>query len=124
MPASPPQNDRVVVGVIDAGGGTIDSVLAGPAAGAIRERLTFTVTTYGSSCVRPAGAQVIAQGIQMTVIPYDEESGEPCTDYRIAYPREVTLTFDRAGEGVIRVQGRSYYAKGLVTIAQPVTINP
>lgn len=114
----------MVIGIIDAGGGTIDSVLTGPVTGGVHERLTFTVTTYGSSCVRPAGAHVIVQGIQMTVIPYDEESGEPCNDYRIAYPREVTLTFDRAGQGVIRVQGRSYYAKGFVTITQPLTINP
>lgn len=121
--ATAPANPQIVVGVIEAGG-TLDQVLAGPTAGAVGEPLTFTVTTFGNSCVSAAGAQVINQGLQMTIVPLDAVADGTCRDALFAIPREVTVVFDRAGEAVLRVQGRSYVGESPALITQPMQIRP
>jgi len=112
------------VGTIDAGG-TLDAVLDGPANGSAGQRLQFTVSTFGNSCVAAAGAQVVVGGLQATVTPYDQEYRDRiCLDYLKAYPRSITVVFDRAGDATIRVQGRSLYQAGLVTVEHHLTVVP
>jgi hypothetical protein len=113
-----------VIGTIDAGG-TLDDVIAGPSSGSAGEHLAFTVSTFGNSCVAAAGAEVVLRDLQATVTPYDRENrGGICLDYLKAYPRPVTVIFDRAGDATIRVQGRSFYQSGLVTVEHQVTVAP
>ncbi|HEV8265726.1 MAG TPA: hypothetical protein VGQ06_12335 [Gemmatimonadales bacterium] len=114
----------LVIGTIDAGG-TLDEVITGPTSGSVGERLPFTVSTFGNSCVAAAGADVVVQDLEATVTPYDHENrGATCLDYLKAYPRPVTVIFDRAGDATIRVQGRSFYQSGLVTVEHRVTVAP
>jgi hypothetical protein len=116
--------DQVVIGTIDAGG-TLGDVIASPASGSAGEPLSFTVSTFGNSCVAAAGAQVVVRDLQATVTPLDRESRTSnCLDYLKAYPRSVTVTFPRAGDATIRVEGRSFYQSGLVTVEHHVTIEP
>src|SRR6266550_3520819 len=116
-PSAPHSGSRMDIGVIDLGG-TLDSVLAGPRTGSVGERLTFRVTTFGDGCVSAAGSQQIVQGLQITIIPYDQITTGPCTRELRAIPRDVTVVFDRAGDAFLRVQGRSYLGRDLVTVTQ------
>jgi hypothetical protein len=113
---------QVVIGTIDAGG-TLPNVIKAPASGSVGKPLSLIVSTFGNSCVAAAGADVIVHDLQATVTPYDQEyrSG-PCLHYLKPYPRPVTVTFDRAGDATIRVQGRSLYKPGLVAVEQQVTV--
>jgi hypothetical protein len=115
---------QVVIGTIDAGG-TLPNVIKAPASGSVGKRLSLTVSTFGNSCVAAAGADVVVRDLQATVTPYDQEyRNTPCLDYLKAYPRPVTVVFDRAGDATIRVQGRSFYQPGLVTVEHQVTVAP
>ena len=121
--ATPPLA-QVVIGTIDAGG-TLAAVIHGPASGSVGQRLEFTVSTVGNSCVAAAGAEVVTEGLLATVTPYDQEySGRICLEYLKPYPRSISLVFDRAGDAIVRVQGRSFYQAGLVTVEHHLTIVP
>ena len=121
-PSSPPVSN-MVIGVIDAGE-IVDSALSGPTNGAVGEPLVFSITTFGGGCYRPAGAQVINQGLQMTVIPYDSVLPGPCTRDLRALPREVVIVFDRSGNAVLRLQGRSYTGRSPVVVTRQMQIRP
>src|SRR2546423_216917 len=122
-PSGPASAPRVDIGVIDLGG-TLDSVLAGPRTGSVGERLTFRVTTFGDGCVSAAGSQQIVQGLQITIIPYDQVARGPCTRELRAIPRDVIVVFDRTGDACRGVQGRSYLGRELVTVTQQMPIAP
>lgn len=73
------------------------------------EAFTARVATFGSTgCIRPAGAEVEAEGNTAEITPYDmvAPEGTVCTRDLRAFPREVTLKFDAPGEAIIRVRGR------------------
>jgi hypothetical protein len=118
-----PPVTRVVVGVIEAGG-TISGALSGPTTGVVGEPLTFRVTTWGSSCYHAAGASVINQGLQMTVIPYDSISAGICRDGLLPLARDVIVVFDRSGDVVLRLQGQSLVGRNPAVIAWPLQIRP
>jgi hypothetical protein len=96
------------IGVIEIGGGQPAPVQL-PAS--IRQGVpaTVIVTTYGSgSCLRPAGARVIVNGLRAEVVPYDSIAVRGvCTDDLKAYPREVRIQFESAGEALVRVRGQT-----------------
>src|SRR3977135_2445424 len=79
---------HVVIGTIDAGG-TLDNVITGPNRGMVGEHLPFTVSTFGNACLAAAGADVVVQGLEATVTPYDQEYGGICIDNLKPYPRPV-----------------------------------
>jgi hypothetical protein len=116
---------QTVIGTIDAGA-TLADVIQGPASGSVGERLEFTVSTFGNSCISSRGAHVVVSGLQATVTPYDREYHGPlaCLDYLKAYPRTVTVVFTRSGNATVRVQGRSFYRSGLVGVDHAVTVMP
>ena len=122
-PSAPNSGSRVDIGVIDLAG-TLDSVLAGPRTGSVGERLAFRVTTFGNGCVSAAGSQQIVQGLQITIIPYDHVTTGPCSRELRAIPRDVFVVFDRSGDAFLRVQGRSYLGRELVTVTQQMPILP
>ena len=120
---SGPAPARVVVGVIEPGG-SIQGALSGPTTGAVGESLTFRVTTWGSGCYWSAGAAVINQGLQMTVIPYDSVSSGGCTQQLRPLARDVVVVFDRSGDAVLRLQGTSLVGRNPAVITWPMQIRP
>lgn len=115
---------QVVIGTIDAGG-TLDAVIDGPVTGSVGQRLQLTVSTFGNSCITAAGADVFIRDLDATVTPYDQERRDGvCLDYLKAYPRPITVVFDRAGDAMVRVRGRSFYQGGLVTVEHHITVTP
>jgi hypothetical protein len=111
-----------VVGTIDAGG-TLDKVIEAPTAVSPGQSFTITVSTFGNSCVTPAGADVVIDGLIATITPYDVIAGGNCLDYLKPYPREVQLSFGQAGAAIIRVTGASFYQPGLVAVERPLVVS-
>ena len=111
-----------VVGTIDAGG-TLDRVIEAPSAVSPGQSFTVTVSTFGNSCVTPAGADVAIDGLIATITPYDVIAGGICLDYLKPYPRALQLSFGQAGAAIIRVKGASFYQSGLVTVERSLVVS-
>jgi len=111
-----------VVGTIDAGG-TLDQVIEAPSAVSRGQSFTVTVSTFGNSCVTPAGADVAIDRLIATITPYDVVSGGICLDYLKPYPRPVHLSFGQAGAAVIRVRGASFYQSGFVEVEHSLVVS-
>jgi hypothetical protein len=93
-------------------GGDMPPPAQAPDAVRVGEHFTVTVVSYGSSsCTRPDGAEVRVNGLTAVITPYDEQAigkGRVCTDDLRPYPRDVSLSFEEAGQALIRVIGRSF----------------
>ena len=112
-----------VVGTIDAGG-TLDQVIEAPSTAPVGQSFSITVSTFGNSCVSPAGAEVVVDGLVATITPYDVVvAGEICLDYLKAYPRTLQLHFGQAGTATIRVNGRSFYQAGTVSTERSLVVS-
>ncbi len=114
--------DGRVVGTIDAGG-TLDRVIEAPSTAAVGQAFSITISTFGNSCVSPAGADVVVDGLVATVTPYDAVSGETCNDYLKPYPRTLQLLFGQSGTATIRVNGRSLYQAGTVSTERSLVVS-
>lgn len=110
-----------VIGTIDAGG-TLERVIEAPAAVSPGQSFTVTVSTFGNSCVAPAGADLVIDGLIATITPYDVVSGGNCLDYLKPYPRALQLNFGQVGAAVIRVKGASLYQPGLVAVERSLVV--
>jgi len=114
------------VGIIDAGG-TLPMVIAAPAAVLLGKSFSVSISTFGDSCVIPAGADVVVDGLVATITPYDvayvPPRGGACLLYLKPYPREVELRFLGTGTATIRVEGRSFYQSGLVTVTHSLVVS-
>jgi hypothetical protein len=111
-----------VVGFVDSGGvssgplRTPDTVRAG-------SPFTVTVSTFGSSCIRPAGAHLEMGPSGAEVTPYDSvPSGPPCLPDWSSFPREVMVTFTTPGVAKVRLLGRGF--DGQLTFERPITVIP
>jgi hypothetical protein len=114
---------RREIGVIDYGG-TLNSVIQAPSAVRIGQSFTATISTFGNSCVSAAGADVATDGLTATITPYDIVSWQhTCLDYLAPYPRTVQLRFDQAGTATIRVNGRSYYTPGRISVEHTLIVS-
>lgn len=111
-----------MVGAIDAGG-TLERVIEAPSAVSRGQSFAITVSTFGNSCVSPAGADVVIDGLTATITPYDVVAGGTCLDYLKPYPRALQLSFGQAGEAIIRVKGRSFYQPGLVAVERSLVVS-
>ena len=111
-----------VVGFIDAGG-TLQRVIEAPPAVSSGQSFTVRVSTFGNSCVTPAGADVVIDGLIATITPYDVVAGEICLDYLKPYPRALQLSFGQAGAATIRVKGRSLYQPGFVAVERSLVVS-
>jgi len=112
-----------VVGIIDAGQ-SFPQVIDAPAQASLGQSFSVTVSTFGNSCVRAAGADVTIDGLVATITPYDVVvTGVTCLDYSKAYPRVLQLSFGQAGTATIRVKGRSDYQPGLVTVERSLIVS-
>jgi hypothetical protein len=117
------QGPRRIVGLIDNGGLPIDPLLL-PDTVEARAPFTATVSTFGSSCFRPDGADVRTTDLLADITPYDlvPPPESFCTaDFR-ALPRPVTLSFATPGSGLIRLHGRGF--NGDLTVQRSVTVRP
>jgi hypothetical protein len=114
--------DGRVVGTIDAGG-TLNQVIENPSTVSVGQSFSITVSTFGNSCVSPAGADAVVNGLVATITPYDFIVGGTCLDYLKPYPRSVQLRFNQAGTATIRVNGRSFYHPGTVSTERSLVVN-
>lgn len=99
-------------------------VLQAPDTVSAGQTFTITVTTLGSPCVRPDGAEVEVRAGPpplRIVRPYDQHrTGVACLGVAVPLPRDVELRFDQSGEGLVRVVGDahpetpSHYEKRIV----------
>ena len=110
-----------VVGIIDAGQ-SFPQVIDAPTEASLGQSFSVTVSTFGNSCVTAAGADVTIDGLVATITPYDVVVGGVCLEYLKAYPRVVQLSFGQAGAATIRVNGRSDYQLGLVTVERSLVV--
>lgn len=119
--SSPLEPARVIGNI---GGQSATQVIDAPASASAGQSFNVTVSTFGNSCVKAAGADVRVEGLVATITPYDVvATGVTCLDYSKAYPRVVPLSFAQAGAATIRVQGRSDSQPGLVTVERSLTVN-
>ena len=115
---------RIVIGTIDAGG-TLDRVIDAPDTVLVGHVATFTVFTFGNSCIEPAGTEVTVQGTEAMVTPFDQESlYVPCRDILNSYTHTARVVFAQTGPATIRVRGRSYYQPGLLTAEHHLVVVP
>ena len=98
---------RIVIGTIDAGG-TLDRVIDAPDTVVVGHVTTFTVFTFGNSCIEPAGTEVTVQGTEAIVTPFDQEYlYGTCRDILNSYAHTARVVFAQTGPATIRVRGRS-----------------
>lgn len=118
------QDDRRVIGVVDAGGIGVDALIV-PDTVRAGVPFTATVSTFGNSCIRPDGAVVDVTALVATITPYDiaPPPESICTADVRAFPRPVTLTLPTSGAGLVRLQGRGF-RDTTVTIVDTVTVRP
>jgi hypothetical protein len=117
------QHEQRVVGVIDNAGLAIDALVAPDT---VRAGTSFaaTVSTFGSSCIRPDGAEVVTASTRVDITPYDwaPPPGTPCPRDLRVFPRSVTLVFSVPGSAVVSLHGRG--ATGALTIEKSLTVLP
>ena len=118
------EGEHRVVGLIDEAGTSFDALVVPDT---VRAGIPFTVTvsTFGSSCLRPDGADAQVLGLIANVTPYDvaPPSGSVCTaDFR-AFPRAVTLTFGAPGDALVRLHGRGFRTS-MLTLEEAVFVAP
>jgi hypothetical protein len=115
---------RIVIGTIDAGG-TLDRVISAPDTVVVGHIATFTVFTFGNSCIEPAGTEVIVQGAEAKVTPFDQEYlYGTCREILNSYAHIVRVVFAQTGPATIRVRGRSCYQSGLLTAEHQLLVIP
>jgi hypothetical protein len=74
---------------------------------AVNQPFAVLVRTYGNGCVSQGRTQLVLNGLQATVTPYDvHDGGDICPDILRMFDHEVTLTFEEAGVGVVTFRGR------------------
>lgn len=114
---------KVVVGRISPSLSSVQAARA-PATARVGVPFTVTVTTVGSgSCTRAAGARVSRVNARFVVVePLDRERDGTCTDDLASYPRDVRVTFEEAGDAVVRVSGRAFTPGEPATVDLPVRV--
>ncbi|HEU0014601.1 MAG TPA: hypothetical protein VFQ45_13005 [Longimicrobium sp.] len=92
--------------------------LQAPESARVGETFTVRAYSYGSSsCTDPERVDVDRKVRQVEIVPYDRiaPQGTVCTMDLHAFPREIEVRFDVAGEAVVRLRGRSVYGGTAVT---------
>jgi hypothetical protein len=79
-----------------------------PASAQVGESFELGVSTFGGGCTELVRTEVVIEGLEVDVRPYDRgyESDEVCTDILVVLDHGVGLSFDQAGSATIRVHGR------------------
>lgn len=103
------EGEHRVVGVIDGGGTSLDALVV-PDTVRAGVPFTITVSTFGSSCLRPDGAAAQVSGLSASVTPYDVAPpvDAVCPANLRAFPREVTLVFATPGAATVQLHGRGF----------------
>jgi hypothetical protein len=99
---------RRVVGLIDAGGSSLSTIVAPDT---VQAGATFTATVHSfgsSSCTTPDGVELTLAPTEARVTPYDRVPADRravCTADLSPHPHPVELRFTRAGLAIIVAQG-------------------
>jgi len=113
-----------VIGIIDEGGTSLDALVVPDT---VRAGIPFTITvsTFGSSCLRPDGANAQVSGQTASVTPYDvtPPPGLTCPADLRAFPRVVTLAFDTPGAATVRLHGRGF-STPTITLEETAVVAP
>jgi hypothetical protein len=123
IPEPPPLEWARVIGFVDSGG-LSNGPLRVPETVTAGSSFTVTVSTYGSSCIRPAGIEVQVVGSSADLTPYDSvpASGPPCLPDWMAFPRDVEIRFATPGGALVRLHGRGF--PGDLRIERAMTVVP
>jgi hypothetical protein len=118
------EGEHRVIGVIDEAGTSIDALVV-PDTVRVGVPFTITVSTFGSSCLRPDGVVARASGTVANVTPYDvtPPSATGCPADVRAFPRTVTLAFDTPGAATVQLHGRGY-STPMITVEEAVVVAP
>lgn len=121
IPQPPPVWTRVV-GFVDSGG-LASGPLQAPETVKADSSFAITVSTFGSSCIRPAGAVVELGASSLDITPYDSvPSGPPCLPDWWAFRRELAMTLSTAGIVHLRLHGRGF--NGELLFERVITVLP
>jgi hypothetical protein len=118
------EGEHRVIGVIDEAGTSLDALVV-PDTVRAGVPFTITVSTFGSSCLRPDGANAQVSGQMASVTPYDvaPPSGLACpADFR-SFPRVVTLAFNTPGTATVRLHGRGF-GTHMITLEETAVVAP
>jgi hypothetical protein len=118
------EGEHRVIGVIDASG-TANDPLVVPATVRARVPFSITVSTFGSSCLRPDGAAARVSGTKASVTPYDLMPPPDlfCPAILGVFPRAVTLTFDTPGVATVQLHGRGF-STPTITLEETIVVAP
>jgi hypothetical protein len=116
------EGEHRVIGVIDPAG-TANDPLVVPATVRAGIPFTITVSTFGSSCLRPDGATARVSGTKASITPYDLMPGLPCPADIGAFPRAVSLVFDTPGAATVQLHGRGF-STPMITVEEAVVVAP
>lgn len=115
------------IGNIDASG-ISTRVIVGPDTVRAGQSVSFTINTFGSSCLRPESTAVVRSDRLAVLTPYDRSPGPnfACTADYGTRPHPVTLSFPTAGSATIRVRGMMYAQGGsrLDSLTRTITVLP
>jgi len=119
---SPLADQTRVVGLLDAGAGSVAPSLPDTAHAGVP--FDITITTFGGACDQPDRADVRTNGLVADVTPYDRlpPPGTNCISILHDLPRPVSLVFSLPGLGQVRVHGRG--AAGDITLVGSITVVP
>jgi len=120
--SSPLADQPRVVGLLDAGAGSVAPSLPDTAHAGVP--FDITITTFGGGCYQPDGADIRTNGLVADITPYDRlpPPGTNCISILHDLPRSVSLVFSLPGLGQVRVHGRG--ATGDITLVGSITVVP
>jgi len=102
------------IGILRDSGG-VEKTLQVPNKITAGQDAAFTITTLGSGCMIPDGAEIRVSGLTADIEPHDRLPAGPCEMVERRLPRVVTLHFASPGIATIRV-------KGIDLVGQPVVV--
>lgn len=118
------EDEHRVIGVIEEDGISFDPLVVPDT---VRAGLPFTITvsTSGSSCLRPDGAATRVSELMASVTPYDvtPASGSICPADLRALSRAVTLVFGTPGVATVHLHGRGF-STPMITLEETAVVAP
>jgi hypothetical protein len=89
------------------------------------EPLTVRVATFGDGCSAAGGDDVVVQGLEADVLPWElDHSGEKidCPDLLRTFHHSATVRFQHPGMATVRINGRRLPGDEPVVVMRSVTV--
>jgi hypothetical protein len=97
-----------------------------PTAATTGTPFAVAVTTYGGGCIAEDRTVVLVTDLSADVVPYQRvyrpRANEACTEELRITRREIVVTFQATGQGIVRVHGRAMPGDSLVVVERIVTV--